>query len=74
VFSGGIAPFVATLLFARYGSGAVASYMVACCVVSLVAAWFLPETHRANLDSIVPSPATTSVKIPLAAAASPDRR
>jgi MFS transporter, MHS family, shikimate and dehydroshikimate transport protein len=73
VFSGGVAPFVATLLFARYGSGAVASYMVACCVVSIVAAWFLPETHRAKLDAIVPSPATTSVKIQLGAAASPDR-
>jgi MHS family shikimate/dehydroshikimate transporter-like MFS transporter len=59
VFSGGVAPFVATLLFASYGSRAVASYMVACCVVSLVAAWFLPETHRAKLDAIVPSPAAS---------------
>ncbi|MGE5102243.1 MAG: MFS transporter, partial [Deltaproteobacteria bacterium] len=39
VFSGGVAPFVATLLFARYGSGAVASYMVGCCVISVVATW-----------------------------------
>jgi len=59
VFSGGVAPFVATLLFARFGTGAVASYMVACCVVSLAAAWFLPETHRVTLDAIVPSPATS---------------
>jgi MFS family permease len=59
---GGVAPFVATLLFARYGSGAVASYMVACCVVSLVAAWFLPETHRAKLDAIVSSPAVLPVR------------
>jgi MFS family permease len=57
VFSGGVAPFVATLLFARYGSGAVSSYMVACCIISIVAAWFLPETHRVKLEAIVPSPA-----------------
>ena len=29
VVSGGVAPFIATLLLARYGSGAVAGYMVA---------------------------------------------
>ncbi|HEV8496439.1 MAG TPA: MFS transporter [Gemmatimonadaceae bacterium] len=51
VFSGGVAPFIATLLLARYGSGAVATYMVACCLVSIVAAWFLPETHRVELDA-----------------------
>jgi len=51
VFSGGVAPFIATLLLARYGSGAVATYMVVCCLVSIVAAWFLPETHRVELDA-----------------------
>jgi MFS family permease len=62
VFSGGVAPFIATILLARYGSGAVASYMVGCCLISLVATWFLPETHRVKLDGIAPSPAVLPVR------------
>jgi MFS family permease len=50
VFSGGLAPFVATLLLARYGSHAVAGYLVVCCAITLVATWFAPETHRSRLD------------------------
>ena len=50
VFSGGLAPFVATLLLSRYGSGAVAAYIVGCCAITAAAAWFAPETHRAVLD------------------------
>ncbi len=49
VFSGGLAPFIATLLLARYGSGAVAAYVAACCALTVVAAWFAPETHRSTL-------------------------
>ena len=49
VFSGGLAPFIATLLMARYGSGAVAGYLMACCALTVVATWFAPETHRAEL-------------------------
>ena len=49
VFSGGLAPFIATLLLARYGSGAVAGYVVVCCAVTLAAAWLAPETHRSTL-------------------------
>src|SRR4029077_8509033 len=44
VFSGGLAPFVATLLLARRGSGAVAVYIVASCALTAAAAWFAPET------------------------------
>jgi MHS family shikimate/dehydroshikimate transporter-like MFS transporter len=51
VFSGGLAPFVATLLLSRYGSGAVAAYIVGCCAITAAAAWFAPETHRAVLDA-----------------------
>jgi metabolite-proton symporter len=58
VVSGGVAPFIATILLARYGSGAVAGYMVACCAITVVATLFLTETHRATLDDPVPSPAT----------------
>jgi MFS transporter, MHS family, shikimate and dehydroshikimate transport protein len=53
VVSGGVAPFIATLLLARYGSPAVAGYMAACCVVTIVATLFLPETHRVQLDGAV---------------------
>jgi len=56
VFSGGFAPFIATILVARYGSGSVAAYVVGCCIISIVAAWFLPETHRVKLDAMIPSP------------------
>ena len=50
VFAGGLAPFIATLLMAHYGSSAVAGYVVACCAITLAATWFAPETHRARLD------------------------
>jgi len=50
VVSGGVAPFIATVLLATYGSSAVATYVAACCVVTVVATWFLPETHRVSLD------------------------
>jgi metabolite-proton symporter len=50
VFSGGLAPFIATLLLARHGSPAVAGYLVVCCAITVVATWFAPETHRARLD------------------------
>jgi metabolite-proton symporter len=50
IFSGGLAPFVATLLMARYGYRAVAGYLVGCCALTAVAAWFAPETHRVSLD------------------------
>ncbi len=50
LFSGGLAPFIATLLLVRYGSHAVAGYLVVCCAITLVATWFAPETHRVSLD------------------------
>src|SRR6267154_156013 len=46
VFSGGLAPFVATILLSRHGSGAVAAYIVGCCAITAAATWFAPETHR----------------------------
>jgi MFS transporter, MHS family, shikimate and dehydroshikimate transport protein len=49
VFSGGLAPFVATLLLARYGAGAIAAYMAASCALSVVATLYAPETHRTRL-------------------------
>jgi MFS family permease len=44
VIAGGPAPIIATALFAAYGSGyAVAIYIAACAVVSLVSAAFMPD-------------------------------
>ena len=50
VFSGGLAPLIATVLLAKHGSGAVAAYVVVCCGITLVATWFAPETHRVELE------------------------
>ena len=50
VFAGGAAPFLATLLVARYGIWSVAGYLVICCAITLVAAWLAPETHRVSLE------------------------
>jgi len=52
VVSGGVAPFIATVLLAKYGIGAVAAYVAASCALTVVATLFLPETHRVQLDSI----------------------
>jgi MHS family shikimate/dehydroshikimate transporter-like MFS transporter len=57
VVSGGLAPFIATLLLSRYGSHAVAAYMVGCCALTILATWFAPETHRVELDRDIPEPA-----------------
>jgi metabolite-proton symporter len=49
VFSGGLAPFIATLLLARHGVYAVAAYMAASCALTVVATLVAPETHRVKL-------------------------
>lgn len=49
VFSGGLAPFIATLLLARYGVWAVAGYMAASCALTVVATLYAPETHKREL-------------------------
>jgi MFS family permease len=52
VVSGGVAPFIATVLLAKYGVGAVAIYVMASCALTLAATLFLPETHRIALDAV----------------------
>jgi MFS transporter, MHS family, shikimate and dehydroshikimate transport protein len=49
VFSGGLAPFIATLLLARYGTWSVAAYVAASCLLSIIATLLAPETHKARL-------------------------
>ncbi len=51
VFSGGLAPIIATLLLARRGPWAVAAYMAAASAISVVGALFAPETHHPNTRS-----------------------
>ena len=46
ICGGGFAPIIATALFARYhASGAIAVYMVALCLISLLSVFLLAETH-----------------------------
>ena len=44
--SGGPAPYIATVLLRDHGAGAVAAYMAAASLVSVVGTVFAPETHR----------------------------
>jgi general stress protein CsbA len=44
IIAGGPAPLIATALFAAYHSGyAIAFYITACAVVSLLAVWLMPD-------------------------------
>ena len=51
LIAGGPAPLVATALFARYGSGyAIAAYIAACAVISLVAAALLKDYTNKDIS------------------------
>ena len=51
VFAGGLAPFIATGLLSKgYGRGAVALYLIAMAVVTIVAVIAASETHRSEVD------------------------
>jgi metabolite-proton symporter len=49
VLAGGLAPFIATYLLARWGTTAVAAYMMGMSAVSVIAAYLAPETHKKQL-------------------------
>jgi MFS family permease len=50
IVAGGPAPFIATALLAAYGSGfAVAAYILACCVISIVSATLLQDHTNKDL-------------------------
>ncbi|MDI9977420.1 MFS transporter [Rhodococcus sp. IEGM 1307] len=52
VLAGGLAPFVATALFAWTGSWwAIVGYMTALAVIALVALWMGPETLRREMEA-----------------------
>jgi len=50
VVAGAPAPFIATLLLARYGSGALVLYLIAMAIVTIVAVLLASETHRDHID------------------------
>ena len=49
VAAGGLAPFIATALLAKWGTHAVAGYMMLLASITVAAAYAAPETHRGGL-------------------------
>jgi len=50
VVAGAPAPFVATLLLARYGSIALVMYLIVMAIVTIVSVVLASETHRDQID------------------------
>lgn len=46
VFSGGLAPYIATVLLRDHGARAVATYMAGSCVLTIIATLAAPETRK----------------------------
>lgn len=51
VFAGGLAPFISVALLARFGYAAVALYLIAMAVITVVAVYLATETYRRDLYS-----------------------
>ena len=65
VFAGGPAPLIATALFVAYKTGyAVAVYILACAVITLIAASLMPERARVDIDAPEAAPAPTRAAAP----------
>jgi metabolite-proton symporter len=56
VIAGGPAPLLATWMLASFGWQAIAVYIIACAVITLIAAAFLRDRSREELTVGVPSP------------------
>jgi MFS family permease len=53
VFGGGLAPFIATALFAATGgSWAISAYLVALCIVTFVSVLLISETYGTDMEEI----------------------
>jgi metabolite-proton symporter len=50
VLAGGTSPFIATLLLANYGTGALALYIIAMALITIVAVVLASETHKDHID------------------------
>ena len=55
LIAGGPAPLLATWMLPRFGWQAICVYIIACSVLTLVAAAFLPDRRQADLTAAVPS-------------------
>jgi metabolite-proton symporter len=51
VFAGGLAPLIATWLLPRYGTSAIALYVVGMAVVTIVSVLAASETHRHDIEN-----------------------
>jgi MFS family permease len=49
VLAGGTSPFIATLLLANYGTSALALYVIAMAIVTIVAVILASETHQRDI-------------------------
>ena len=53
ILGGGVAPFVATALLARFGAAwPIAVYMAAMCAITLVCVYLLTETYESDMDEV----------------------
>jgi MHS family shikimate/dehydroshikimate transporter-like MFS transporter len=51
VIAGGLSPFIATALLARYGSGAVALYVIGMALITVVSVLLASETMRHDIET-----------------------
>jgi MFS family permease len=53
IFGGALAPLIATVLLARYGSSlAISIYMAAVCAITCLCVFLLSETYESDMDDV----------------------
>jgi MFS family permease len=57
LIAGGPAPLLATWMLASYGWPAISVYIIACAVLTLIAAWLLPDRSKEDLMAPAAAPA-----------------
>jgi len=61
LIAGGPAPLLATWMLPNFGWQAICVYIIACAVITLVAAWLLPDRSKADLATATPVGAAAEV-------------
>jgi metabolite-proton symporter len=61
LIAGGPAPLLATWMLPNFGWQAICVYIIACAVITLVAAWLLPDRSKADLAAATPVGAAAEV-------------
>jgi len=61
LIAGGPAPLLATWMLPNFGWQAICVYIIACAVITLVAAWLLPDRSKADLAAASPVGAAAEV-------------